>query len=90
MTLRLYAERKGWELGEVTVDLSHERVHSKDIDDVEVETVGYMDVIRAHIAVTGPINEEQAERLHEIAGKCPMYKTLMGWPRIIEELEVVG
>ena len=30
MTLRLYAERKGWSLEHVSVQLTHERIHADD------------------------------------------------------------
>src|SRR5437867_2266513 len=35
MTLRLYAQRKGWALDEVTVDLEHARIHAQDCADCE-------------------------------------------------------
>ena len=35
MTLRLYADRKGWPLGTVTVKLSHGRMHARDCEEAD-------------------------------------------------------
>ncbi|MEE8518299.1 MAG: OsmC family protein [Dehalococcoidia bacterium] len=85
MTLRLYAERKGWDLGEVTIDLSHEKSVQAD-----GSTEPPVDLIRLHIKSTGKLDEEQAERLRIIAGRCPVHRTLMATPEITEEFEVVA
>ena len=63
MTLRLYAERKGWKLGEVKVDLRMFR----DGDEERIER---------KIAIAEPLAEEQRVRLAEIASKTPVTKTL--------------
>ena len=81
MTLRLYAERKDWPLGEVRVELSHERVRADDAPDP-------VDVIRSRIVVSGALSPEQSERLSDIAGKCPIHRLLLSAPRIVEEFVV--
>lgn len=63
ITLRMYAQRKGWELGEIEVDLSL----SKD---------GDQDSIEREIRCSAPLTEEQRGRLAEIAEKTPVTKTL--------------
>jgi uncharacterized OsmC-like protein len=40
MTIRLYADRRGWPLGDVVVRLRHNRVHEKDCEDCEAHEVG--------------------------------------------------
>ena len=35
ITIRMYADRKKWDLEAVEVELSQERIHSKDCDDCE-------------------------------------------------------
>ena len=87
MTLRLYAERKGWELGEVTIELSHERAPAAE---GETGVAGYVDVITSHIEVNGPLTPEQSDRLREIAGRCRVHRTLLATPRIVEELVVTS
>ncbi|MEO1268088.1 MAG: alpha/beta fold hydrolase, partial [Myxococcota bacterium] len=37
MTIRMYAERKGWPLEQVEVRLSHAKIHAKDCEDCEFE-----------------------------------------------------
>ena len=63
ITLRMYAERKGWELGEVGVDL----VMLRDGDAERIERT---------IRIAGAITEEQRARLAEIAEKTPVTKTI--------------
>ncbi len=46
MTLRMYAERKGWALHNVEVRLSHGRIHAKDCEDCETKVV-MLDEIRS-------------------------------------------
>ncbi|MEX1190397.1 MAG: alpha/beta fold hydrolase [Brumimicrobium sp.] len=74
MTLRMYADRKKWALAEVNVTLDHSKEHVKDID-IE-DSKAKIDVIKRNITITGDLNEEQRQRLLEIAEKCPVHKTL--------------
>lgn len=64
ITLRMYAERKGWELGEIDIALRF----SRSEDGVEA--------IHRDIHCTAALSEEQRQRLLEIAGKTPVTKTL--------------
>jgi uncharacterized OsmC-like protein len=53
MTLRMYADRKGWPLESVTVRLSQERVHATDCEECETEE-GRIDRIEREIELEGP------------------------------------
>lgn len=75
MTLRMYAERKGWPLGGVSVELSHSRIHARDCAECETEH-GLLDRIERQIHLDGPLSEEQHRRLMEIADRCPVHRTL--------------
>jgi putative redox protein len=75
MTLRLYAQRKGWNLERVTVRLQHSRIHAEDCIDCETKE-GYLDRIDRKIEVSGSLDETQKRRLMEIAEHCPVHKTL--------------
>jgi len=69
MTVKLYADRKGWPLETVHVRLSGR--HEAD---------GFLIARTLHVA--GPLSDEQKARLVEIADKCPVAKTLQGTIRI--------
>jgi putative redox protein len=73
MTVKMYADRKGWPLERVEVKL-----HQRKQDDVHV--------MRRTIHLVGPLDEAQRARLLEIANKCPVHKTLTGKIAIESEL----
>ena len=75
MTVGLYARKKQIPLEGVTVSLSHARIHAEDCADCETKE-GMLDRIDINIQLTGPLSEEQHARLMEIAGKCPVHRTL--------------
>jgi len=65
ITMEMYAGRKGWELGEVEVE-------------VEME-YGQSSVPRSFVVILRlpkGLTEEQVERLKLIAGKCPVHRAL--------------
>jgi putative redox protein len=75
MTLRLYAQRKGWDLQRVIVRLQHSRIHAEDCNDCETKE-GYLDRIDREIELTGSLDDAQRSRLLEIAERCPVHRTL--------------
>jgi putative redox protein len=48
ITVRMYAERKGWPLDHVTVRLRHQRIHAKDCADCETR-IGQLDHIEREL-----------------------------------------
>lgn len=75
MTLRLYADRKGWPLTSIEVSLQHERIHARDCADCDTRD-GFLDRITKQISLRGPLDAEQRQRLGEIAERCPVQQTL--------------
>ena len=75
MTVALYARRKQWALSEVSIRLSHSRIHAEDCATCETK-VGLLDHIESEITLTGTLSEEQRARLLDIAKKCPVHRTL--------------
>jgi putative redox protein len=67
-TLRLYARRKGWDLGPVEVQVTHRR-------DISVQP---SEIFERVIVLGGVLDEEQRQRLLEIAERCPVHKLLTG------------
>lgn len=88
MTLVMYARRKGWDLAEISVHLTHDRVHADDSEEWEGET-GRVEVIEREISMRGRLSAEQKERLLEIAQRCPVSKTLVSGPKIVDSM-IVG
>lgn len=76
MTLALYARRKGWALTNVTVRLTHSKIHAADCADCETKE-GKLDRIEREITLEGDLDETQRARLLEIAEKCPVHRTLV-------------
>ena len=77
MTLKMYAERKKWDLQEVFVYVTHSKKHSDDLG-LEQEKPGYLDHITKKIKLIGNLDEKQKARLKEISSRCPVHKTLAG------------
>lgn len=79
MTLRLYAERKGWDIGMVSVMIDHEKIHASDCESCSEETragSGKVDHFHRTISVKPGLDPEVMDKLLEIADKCPVHKTL--------------
>ena len=77
MTLRMYATRKQLALNEVSVRLTHERIHAEDCADCETKE-GRVDRIRRIVTLTGDLSPSERARLLEIADRCPVHRTLHG------------
>lgn len=63
ITLKMYAQRKGWPLTEVRVTLS-------------METGDAGSTIDRRIVLEGDLSDEQRERLLQVANACPVHKIL--------------
>ena len=69
MTIKGYAARKGWVVRRVSV-----RLTGASVDGTYV--------INRHLTIEGDLEGDQRGRLVEIAGKCPVHRTLSGEVRI--------
>ncbi|MBZ0112979.1 MAG: bifunctional alpha/beta hydrolase/OsmC family protein [Thermoanaerobaculia bacterium] len=86
MTLRMYADRKEWPLEGVQVTLEHDRIHAKDCSDCDSKE-GNVGVIQRVIELDGNLDDEQRQRLLEIADRCPVHRTLEAEVRVRTRLE---
>jgi putative redox protein len=73
MTVKMYADRKGWPLEKVEVT-----VEGAQRDEAFL--------FQRRVKVEGPLSDEQRARLVEIAERCPVHKTLTGAIRIETDL----
>lgn len=85
MTLRMYAEHKGWPLERVRVELKHAKVHASDCAECETRE-GKIDRIDRSITLAGPLDGDQRKRLLEIADKCPVHRTLHSEVHVVSRL----
>lgn len=75
MTLKMYAERKKWDLKEVTVFLNHDKVHLDDSKNPSEKESKVSRFIRL-INLEGELEDSQRQRLLEISNRCPVHRTL--------------
>jgi putative redox protein len=75
MTLRLYADLKGFPLERATVELRHDKIHAVDCAECENKE-GKIDLIERVIRLEGALDAAQRAKLLEIANKCPVHRTL--------------
>jgi putative redox protein len=70
ITVEMYADRKGWDLGQVEVD-------------VEVEYDGLVpSTFAVALKLPRELSEEQRQRMLVIAAKCPVHKILVGEAKV--------
>ena len=64
LTVRLYAERKGWPVDRIETRLT------RDVGEGKVNSIDL------ELFLGGDLNDEQRQRLTEIASRCPIHRTL--------------
>jgi putative redox protein len=75
MTLKMYAERKGWDLKEIVTYMDHDKVHKEDSADFDKKGSKVSRFTRS-LEIKGDLTEEMKEKLLEIADTCPVHRTL--------------
>jgi putative redox protein len=78
ITMEMYATRKGWELGEVSVDVEYEPAQR-----------GSPTRFTMVVELPKEMPEDQRERLMQIAAKCPVHRTLESEVMFDERVELV-
>lgn len=89
MTLKMYAERKGWPLERATVRLRHSRVHADDADRCE-DREPRVDHMARELSLEGDLDAAQRARMLEIADRCPVHRTLSAGMLVETELSDGG
>ncbi|MEM8556860.1 MAG: bifunctional alpha/beta hydrolase/OsmC family protein [Bacteroidota bacterium] len=67
MTLRMYADHKGWPLERVRAHVSHENTGTRQAPE---------NLMHLTIEIEGALDDEQRMRLMEIADRCPVHRAL--------------
>ena len=77
VTIEMYARRKGWNIGEVAVDVDYEPAQK-----------GSPTKFNMVMRLPKDLPQEQRERLSQIAAKCPVHRTLEGEVMFEESVEL--
>jgi uncharacterized OsmC-like protein/alpha/beta superfamily hydrolase len=89
MTLRVYAEQKKLDLGRLSVRVRFGKVaaeHCEDCGKAAEGRTGKIDRLERVISVDGEVDAALAGKLVEIAGKCPVHRTLESGAAIVTKL----
>src|SRR5215468_6114973 len=89
MTLRIYAEHKKLALGRVSVEVRHGKIaadHCADCIAVAEGRDGKIDRFERIIRIDGEIDSGLTDKIVEIAGKCPVHRTLESSSAVITRL----
>ena len=73
ITLRMYADRKKWDVQRISVEVGSEKVNNTT-------------VFLRHVYLEGALDESQRTRMLQIANSCPVHKTLTNPIQIKTEL----
>jgi putative redox protein len=79
MTLEMYAERKGWDLGIVEVEVEY-----------ELPERGGQTKFSLEVRLPTGCTPEQIERLQVIASKCPVHRILEGEAIFTDRIKLVS
>ncbi len=86
MTMRMYAERKGFDVDRLSVEVSHAKVHAEDCVECGEHREGRIDRFDRVITIDGAVDEDTRQRLRAIADKCPVHKTLEAGSAVVTTL----
>ena len=78
ITMEMYANRKGWNIGDIIVDVDYEPAQRGSPTKFEMK-----------VLLPKELPEDQRERLMQIAAKCPVHRTLEGEVMFEESVELV-
>jgi putative redox protein len=78
ITLEMYADRKGWEVGDVEVDCEYQPAER-----------GCPTRFQLVVRLPDGLPDDQVDRLMQIAAKCPVHRTLDGEVMFDERVELV-
>lgn len=63
ITLRMYADRKKWDVSKIKVEVASEKIDNTTF-------------LKREITLEGSLQEDQRQRLLQIANSCPVHKVL--------------
>jgi putative redox protein len=79
ITLEIYADRKGWDVGRLEIEVDYELGES--------QLATRYDVV---LKLPEDLSDDQVERLRAIAAKCPVHRALIGAVEISDRVDRVS
>lgn len=79
VTMEMYANRKGWDIGQIEVDCEYERA--------EPGSPTHFNLV---LRLPDSLTQEQVDALRRIAGKCPVHRALEGESIFEDRVELVS
>ena len=77
VTMEMYANRKGWDIGDVSVEVDYEPAQR-----------GSPTKFTMSVTLPKELPEDQREKLMQIVAKCPVHRTLEGEVMFEERVEL--
>lgn len=90
ITLRMYANRKKFDIEIIETRVSHSKRHAADSAEVADGQNVPVDHFAREIRIVGNIDDEQRRRMLQIADMCPVHKTLERASRVESRLAEAG
>jgi len=72
ITCEMYAERKGWDLGAVECEVEVQQGRGSTFEEITLT-----------LRIPTELDDDQRERLLQIAGKCPVHRALSGESEVV-------
>lgn len=89
ITMRMYADRKGWPIGGLDAQVEHDRVHASDCRECE-HSNGRIDRLHRTLEMPENLSADQRDALLRIADRCPVHLTLEGQIEVRTTLRSAG
>jgi uncharacterized OsmC-like protein len=87
MTLRMYVDRKKWDVKGIHVYMNHQKIYEEDSMNCE-DPQAKIDHIFRKIEIEGDLDPTHLKRIKTIAEKCPVHKSFRGHPKVETIMEL--
>lgn len=87
MTIQMYAKRKKWHLEQVQCHVNHDKKKMVTVQN-NSESDQLIDIFTREISLKGDLEQNQIDKILQIADKCPVHKTLHSENKVITTFTV--
>jgi len=86
ITAKMYANRKGWPLVDVEIEMDVVRKPREDYPNAPGDGPYVHEVIEKIVLIGADLTDDQRTRIHDIMGRCPVRRIVTGPVYILEEV----